>query len=144
MDSENQSRPASEAHECQSDQSQPRRSRRSSSIVLVPNMVTPSADSCIQLTAQKDPAETQKRPAVPASESVQSDSDCTNDSATKAQAKGRRKAKNNCTATASTSGAGTAIVKTSNVATSTKKGVKAKEKKSKKRVCESLKTGNYD
>jgi hypothetical protein len=84
MDAENQSRPASEAHECQSDQSQPRRSRRASSIVLAPNMVTPSADSCIQLTAQKDPEQNQKRPAVTVSESVQCDSHFTNDSATKA------------------------------------------------------------
>jgi hypothetical protein len=69
------------------------------------------------------------------SESVQCDSHFTNDSATKAWAKGKRKAKKNRTVTKSTSGASTATVKTSDVATITKKGAKAKEKKSNKRVC---------
>ncbi|PLW29960.1 hypothetical protein PCASD_18889 [Puccinia coronata f. sp. avenae] len=101
-------------------------------------MVTPSADSCIQLTAQKYPEQNQKRPAVTVSESVQSDS------ATKARAKGKRKAKKNCTVTESTSGASTATVKTSDVATITKKGAKAKEKKSNKRAKANPTNEEYD
>ncbi|PLW45255.1 hypothetical protein PCASD_04035 [Puccinia coronata f. sp. avenae] len=107
-------------------------------------MVTPSADSCIRLTAQKDPEQNQKRPAVTVSESVQSDSYCTNDSATKAQAKGKRKAKKNRTVTESTSRASTATVKTSDVATITKKGAKAKEKKSNKRAKANPTNEEYD
>ncbi|PLW22596.1 hypothetical protein PCASD_12238 [Puccinia coronata f. sp. avenae] len=107
-------------------------------------MVTPSADSCIRLTAQKDPEQNQKRPAVTVSESVQSDSYCTNDSATKARAKGKRKAKKNRTVTESTSRASTATVKTSDVATITKKGAKAKEKKSNKRAKANPTNEEYD